>query len=144
MTTSRPFPADLPGVTVEWLARANNCSARSIRRWRSSLPPDDAAASEFLACLTQEVALQMLAHRPTGGVLPLWSRMALTQLALGGASYAELARRFGVGRSTVYRAIRNCSAGYCPISGYRQINQKVAKQLQHSSTICRTARHTQP
>src|SRR5579864_206209 len=113
----RPFPADLPGVTVEWLARANNCSPRTIRRWRSSLPPDAPVAAEVLSNLTAEMARDMALLRPRRGTLPLWSRLAIAQLAAEGASYLELMQRFNVARSTVYRAIHRPPRAYCPLTG---------------------------
>src|SRR5688500_40644 len=71
-TIPRPYPADLPGVTVEWLAHANNCSPRSIRRWRDSLPPDNPATADLLNNMTPELAQEMALRRPRRGVLPFW------------------------------------------------------------------------
>lgn len=131
-TIPRPFPADFPGVTVEWLACANNCSPRSIRRWRGSLPPDNPAGTDFLNNMTPEIAQEMALLRPRRGVLPYWSRMAIAEFAARGATYAELMRMFRVGRSTVYRAIHRPSLGYCPLTGQRQLTTGQAAPLKRT------------
>lgn len=118
-TIPRPYPADLPGVTVEWLANANQCSPRSIRRWRSSLPSGNAATAEFLCGLTAEVARDMALLRPRGGILPYWSRMAIAEFSARGATYSQLMRQFRVSRSTIYRAIHQPTFAYCLRSGRR-------------------------
>jgi transposase-like protein len=118
-TIPRPFPADLPGVTAEWLARANNCSPRTIRRWRTLPPPDGGAANDILMRMTPETAVQMALVRPPRGSIPFWSRLAIAELAARGATYSQLMREFRVGRSTVYRAIHRMTRDYCHLSGVR-------------------------
>jgi hypothetical protein len=119
-----PFPADLPGVTIEWLAKANNCSARTVRRRRrASLTPGSPAVAELLTNMTLELALEMALLRPPRGVLPFWSRMAIAQLAAKGATYSQLMQMFSVGRSTVYRSIHRAAAAYCPLTGRRQLTK---------------------
>lgn len=115
----RPYPADLPGVTVEWLALANSCSVRSIRRRRVSPPPDDADAANLLANMTPQLAREMALLRPSRGVLPFWSRLAIAEMAAAGATYSNLMHIFKVSRSTVYRAIHRPTAAYCSFSGRR-------------------------
>lgn len=132
-TIPRPFPADLPGVTVEWLARANSCSPRTVRRRRESLPRDGDATAELLSKMTLELAREMAWLRPPRGALPFWSRLAISELAAAGATYSELARMFGVGRSTVYRAIHRPVHAYCLISGRRQLTDSQA------AAVCRTS-----
>ncbi len=130
MTTPRPYPASLPGVTVEWLARANGCSPRTIRRWRSSPSPDNGAIDHLLSQLTPEVAMEMALLRPPRGTLPFWSRLAIAELAQRGATYSELMRLFGVGRSTVYRAIHRPCSAYCLVSGRRLLSPSEAAPIQ--------------
>lgn len=120
-TIPRPFPFDLPGVTVEWLAKVNNCSSRSIRRWRASLPLDNPASTELLMRMTPKLAQEMALLRPAGTLLPFWSRMAISQLASEGVTYTDLMRMFRVSRSTVYRAIHCPNQAFCPLSGRRQL-----------------------
>lgn len=122
MTTSRAFPLDLPGVTVAWLAHVNDCSPSTIRRARSAEQDLDNSAFEFLSKLTVEQALDMARLRPARGHLPHWSRMAVSEFAKRGASYAELMALFGVGRSTVYRCLHGRSTAYHPLSGRRQLS----------------------
>jgi len=86
------------------------------------LPPDDAAISDFLSDMTPDVARQMAMLRPRGGILPLWSRMAIAQLAAEGATYTQLMEMFKVGRSTVYRAIHRQSAAYSLLSCHRLLS----------------------
>lgn len=61
----------------------------------------------------------MALQRKARGVLPLWSRMAIAELAAGGATYNELMAMFRVGRSTVYRAVHKVNGPYSPLSGQR-------------------------
>ncbi|MFM9935759.1 MAG: helix-turn-helix domain-containing protein [Novosphingobium sp.] len=45
--------------------------------------------------------------------MPLyWSRLAIAQSAADGLTYVQLREMFGVGRSTVYRAIKGKPRGY--------------------------------
>jgi transposase-like protein len=125
----RPYPFDLAGVTVEWLARANDCSPRTVRRRRASSLPNDFTAADFLSSLDPKLAQRMALLRPSRGILPLWSRLAIAELASQGATYTELAHLFGVSRSTVYRAIHRSSAGYCPLSGQRLLTRSQAAPL---------------
>src|SRR5262249_47592656 len=122
-TIPRTYPAHLPGVTVEWLAKANNCSPRTIRRWRKSPPPDDRALSDFLINMTPELAQEMAGFRPSRGLLPFWSRLAIADFAARGATYGELMEMFGVGRSTVYRAIHRHTRAFCSLSGRRTLTE---------------------
>jgi transposase-like protein len=132
-TIPRPYPADMPGVTVEWLARANSCSPRTIRRWRASPSPDSGAIDDVLVNLTTELAKEMALLRPRRGTLPFWSRLAIAELAQRGATYSDLMRLFRVGRSTVYRAIHRTSAAYCPLSGRRLPSSSQSALKWHSA-----------
>jgi len=76
--------------------------------------------------MTAEVGLEMALLRPKRGMLPYWSRMAIAEFAARGASYAELSRMFGVGRSTVYRAVHRASSAYCPLTGRRLLTESQA------------------
>ncbi len=122
MTFPGSFPVDLPGVTLAWLAKANECSLSTLKR---TISPESERSSEestrVVSEMTSEVALQLAWMRPSRGMLPYWSRLAIADLASRGATYAELMVLFGVGRSTVYRAVHKASAGYVALSGVRAL-----------------------
>jgi hypothetical protein len=128
-TFPRSFPVNLPGVTVEWLARANGCSARTVRRHRGTLPPDARAVAPLLTQMGPALAVRMAQLRPPRGVLPLWSRLGIAELAAGGATYAELMAWFGTSRSTVYRAIHCAPAGFSPLTGERMLTTQQAARI---------------
>lgn len=125
----RPFPANMPGVTVAWLAKANKCSTRTIRRWRASLLLDDALGSEMVADLTTDRAKEMALLRPTRGVLPLWCRLAIADLAARGSTYAELAEAFQVSMSTVRRAAKLAPQTFGLLTGQRLLTKQQAAPL---------------
>jgi len=79
--------------------------------------------------MTSDSAREMALLRPSRGGLPLWSRMAIAELASRGVAYSELMRMFRVGRSTVYRAIKRPSKAYCPLSGRRLLSDTQKKWL---------------
>lgn len=91
-----------PGVTTAWLAHVNGVCVRTISRWRGKSKP----AGADISLMTARVGLEMAVLRRPGGVLQLWSRMAIAELAWEGASYAELAKQFRCGKSTVWRCVR--------------------------------------
>ena len=105
----------LPGVTTAWLAQANGVSVRTIMRWQQRTNPADADVSS----MTAELGCAMATLRRPGSMLPLWSRMAIAELARRGASYKELARRFQCGESTVWRCVKGRSGSFAPLSGQR-------------------------
>lgn len=72
--------------------------------------------------MTPELAQQMAVLRAPGTILPLWSRMAICELAFHGTTYAELMQMFQAGRSTVYRAIQRPNLAFCGLSGHRQLS----------------------
>jgi len=128
MTFPRPVPFDLPGVTNSWIARANGCSVSTVRRRRLEVV-EDARCAELLANLSAETSLLMGRIRAPRGVLPLWSRMAIAEFAARGATYRELMKMFGVGRSTVYRALHRTSTTYAALSGCRQLTEVQARPI---------------
>lgn len=109
-----------PGVTSAWLAHANGVSVKTIQRWRdrADLPPVD------LSSMTAEMGLEMALLRPPGCVLPMWSRMAMAEFARRGASYAELAKLFQCGISTVWRCVTGKTSGFTVLSGRRRLTQQ--------------------
>ena len=121
-TIPRPYPANLPGVTVAWLAQANRCSPNTIRRARSASDEMDSSVHKLLSNLTAEQGLEMARLRSPRGQLPLWSRMAIAEYAKRGATYRQLMHLFGVGRSTVYRALHSRTLAYSPLSGHRHLS----------------------
>ena len=110
----------LPGVTTAWLADANGVSVRTIRRWRQRANPADADVSSMTAALGHAMATL---RRP-GSMLPLWSRMAIAELASKGASYTELARQFQCGVSTVWRCVKGGSGSFAALSGQRLLTRQ--------------------
>lgn len=105
----------MPGVTTAWLAQANGVSVRTIRRWRQKTEPADVD----LSSMTAQLGCTMAILRRPGSMLPLWSRMAIAELAWKGASYTELARQFQCGESTVWRCVKGGSGSFAPLSGQR-------------------------
>lgn len=110
----------LPGVTTAWLARANGVSVKTIRRWRQRATPADADVSS----MTAQLGCEMATLRRPGSMLPLWSRMAIVELASKGASYSELAGQFQCGESTVWRCVKGWSGGFAPLSGQRLLTRQ--------------------
>lgn len=110
----------MPGVTTAWLAQANGVSVRTIRRWRQRSNPADVDVS----LMTAQVGYAMAVVRRPGGMLPLWSRMAIAELAWGGASYTHLARQFRCSESTVWRCVKRCSGSFAPLSGQRLLSMQ--------------------
>jgi transposase-like protein len=110
----------LPGVTAAWLAQANGVSVRTIRRWRQQADPADAD----LCSMTAELGCAMAILRRPGSMLPLWSRMAIAELAWRGASYTKLARQFRCGESTVWRCVKGLSGSFAPLSGQRLLTRQ--------------------
>ena len=102
----------LSGVTTAWLAQANGVSVRTISRWRQQANPADADVSSMSAQLGHTMAIL----RKPRSILPLWSRMAIAELAWGGASYSELARQFQCSESTVWRCVKRRSHSFAPLS----------------------------
>jgi len=121
----------LPGVTTAWLAEANGVSARTIHRWRLRANPAEADVSTMTAQLGHTMAIL----RKPGSMLPLWSRMAIAELAWGGASYTELARQFRCGESTVWRCVKGWSGGFAPLSGQRLLTRQQLGPPPHRSPI---------
>lgn len=136
-TIARTYPFDLCGVTTSWLANANGCSTRTVRRRRISSRAPASATPKILADMSIELAQEMTRLRPPRGLIPLWSRMAIAELAARGTSYTELMSIFGVGRSTVYRAIHCPTAAYCPLSGRRTLT-KAQQAIRGGQTGCIT------
>lgn len=110
----------LPGVTTAWLAQANGVSVRTIRRWRQQADPADAD----LCSMTAELGCTMAILRRPGSMLPLWSRMAIAELAWRGANYTELARQFRCGESTIWRCVKGWSGSFAPLSGQRLLTRQ--------------------
>lgn len=133
MTFPRPVPFDLPGVTYSWIAKTNGCSASTVRRRRGKGVCNNGARAELLATLSAETALLMAHARGPRGVLPLWSRMAMAEFAARGATYDELMKMFGVGRSTVYRALHRTTTTYSALSGCRQLTIAQSRPIQIST-----------
>lgn len=121
-TIPRPYPANLPGVTIAWLARANRCSPNTIRRARAATDAKDDSVHELLSNLSAENGVEMARLRCPRGQLPLWSRMAIAEYARQGATYEQLMHLFGVGRSTVYRALHSRTSTFSPLSGHRHLS----------------------
>ena len=121
-TIPRAYPADLSGVTTEWLAHANGCSAGTIRRERSALSSPSSEGLAILAGMTPELGLELAHLRPSRGMLPYWSRLAIAAFAATGSTYKELMVMFRVGRSTVYRALKARQGGYASLSGQRVLS----------------------
>ena len=113
----------LPGVTKAWLAQANGVCVKTISRWRERTDPADV----HLNSITAEMGLAMAELRRPGSVLPLWSRMAIAELAWEGASYAELAYKFRCGKSTVWRCVKYESGAYHMLSGIRLLTKQQAQ-----------------
>ena len=105
----------LPGVTKAWLAQANGVCVKTISRWRER----SSRAEVDLSSMTAQLGQTMAILRRPGSILPLWSRMAIAELAWEGASYAELAYKFRCGRSTVWRCVKYQSEAYHMLSGSR-------------------------
>ena len=115
----------MPGVTVAWLAQANGVSVRTIRRWRQRYDP----AGVDLSSMTAQLGRTMAVLRRPGSMLPLWSRMAIAELAWKGANYRELARQFQCGESTVWRCVKGVSGGFAPLSGQRLHTKQQREQV---------------
>lgn len=126
-TFLRSTPFDLPGVTASWLAEAHGCSLATVRRRRQRAAFGCPSSREFLAGMSAEKGLAMALARRPRGVLPLWSRMAIAEYAALGLSYSDLMRMFGIGRSTVYRALHHESTMFCPLSGGRKLTPSQKK-----------------
>ena len=122
----------LPGVTKAWLAHVNGVSVKTISRWRERSDPADVD----LTSITAEVGLAMAEFRRPGSLLPLWSRMAIAELAWAGISYAELASQFRCGRSTIWRCIKGRTRTYQALSGLRRLTRQQAEvSIQRSTSV---------
>lgn len=121
-----------PGVTVKWLASANGVSVWTIRRWRRKYPP-----SPVPFVPSREIGLEMAEIRPPGTVLPLWSRMAIAELAHEGVSYRKLAKMFNCSKSTVWRCVRSRSKVYDQVSGARTLSANQTKRSEGGRGIVR-------
>ncbi len=108
------------GVTTAWLAHANGVSVRTISRWRRQSSPAEAD----LTTMTAEMGLEMSLLRPLGGMMPLWSRMAIAEFAWQGATYEELTTMFQCGKSTVWRCVKRRPGGFSPLSGKRMLTMQ--------------------
>ena len=71
-----------------------------------------------------ELGLEMALIRPTAGVMPLWSRMAIAEFAWQGASYVDLATMFQCSKSTVWRCVKGMWGGFAPLSGQRLLTRQ--------------------
>lgn len=110
----------LSGVTMAWLANANGVTTKTIDRWKRKTNPADVDLSHMSA----EVGLQMALLRPSGTVMPMWSRMAIAEYASNGASYVELAEMFKCGKSTVWRCVKRWPGGFALLSGRRVLSRQ--------------------
>jgi len=108
-----------PGVTIRWLARANDVSVWTIRRWRRRYAQPPAALD-----LSLELGLAMALARPPRGLMPLWSRMALAEYAHNGVSDQELAKMFRCSKNTVWRCVRQRSTAFERMSGRRLLSSQ--------------------
>jgi transcriptional regulator with XRE-family HTH domain len=66
-------------------------------------------------------------------MIPYWGRLAIADMAARGFTYAELMQLFGVGRSTVSRAIQGDPRGYQPMSGQRVLTDSQKLPLKSSN-----------
>lgn len=122
--STRTWHPHMPGVTTSWLASANGVSERTIRRRRQKTD-----SSDFdLGILTLETGLELSMLRPSGGVLPIWSRMAIAEYAARGKSYNELSQMFNCSKSTVWRCIKRWPSAYDPLS-FKRVLTKQQKAL---------------
>jgi hypothetical protein len=110
----------LPGVTTAWLAHANGVTERTIERWKQQSDP----AEVDLTILTPELGLEMALLRPSGSIMPMWSRMAIAEYAANGMTYAELSELFRCGKCTVWRCVKRWPGGYAPLSGKRLLSKQ--------------------
>lgn len=123
--TSRQWPADLPGVTTAWLARANGVSERTIR-WRRV---KCATAFQDLPLIDAKVALEMARGEPKGAHTIQWTRYAMMERAAAGAKYSAIAVEFGVSVATVQRSVQGGPRGYQPLSFRRVLSSSQTQNI---------------
>lgn len=122
---SRQWPADMPGVTTAWLARANDVSERTIR-WRRSRA---ATAPEAMPAIDAEIALEMTRDRPKKARLNWWTRLAIAERARTGETYRAIAADLGINKSTVWKCLRRQTVGFGPLSGERVMTAQQAQVM---------------
>ncbi len=120
------YPSGLPGVTISWLAKANDISVRTARLRNA----DQSGVVDFIAQLTPEQACAMTLVRPTRGMIPHWGRLAMVHYRLEGYSVSKVAEMFGCSRNSVVRATRGqTKRGYQPLSGRRALTSSQAAHV---------------
>ena len=131
--TSRQWPADMPGVTTAWLARANGVSERTIR-WRRARVR---TRIENMLTIDAQVGLELAQGRPKGAHVSLWTRLAMMERVANGGTYQSVAVEFGVSVATVQRSVRGYGRGFHLPSGVRVLSATQIKNLKKSPKLNR-------
>lgn len=127
ISTSRQWPADMPGVTTAWLARANGVSERTIRwrRAKSKTPIED------IPLVDAKIALDMAQGRPKGAHTVQWTRYAMMERVAAGETYRTIAAEFGVSMATVQRSVRGKMRGFQPLSFGRVLSSSQTQNFKN-------------